>query len=83
VHRHIQKIQGPLSLGHAYYRNRRGFIVGFTKGGETSAAPSVRVSALGIFLLEFHAHITNTDRASGSMPIRVRFSERALSHPAL
>jgi hypothetical protein len=29
VHRHIQKIQGPLSLGHAHHRNRRGFIVGF------------------------------------------------------
>jgi predicted acylesterase/phospholipase RssA len=41
VHRHIQKIQGPLSLGHAHHRNRRGFIVGFAKGGETSAAPSV------------------------------------------
>jgi hypothetical protein len=24
VHRHIQKIQGPLSLGHAHHRNRRG-----------------------------------------------------------
>jgi hypothetical protein len=40
-HRHIQKIQGPLSLGHAHHRNRRGFIEGFAKGGETSAAPSV------------------------------------------
>jgi hypothetical protein len=25
VHRHIQKIQGPLSLGHAHHRNRRRF----------------------------------------------------------
>jgi hypothetical protein len=42
----IQKIQGPPPLGYAHRRNRRGFIVGFTKGGEISAAPSVLVSAL-------------------------------------
>ena len=71
VHRHIQKIQGPLSLGHAYYRNRRGFIVGFTKGGETSAAPSVRVSALDV---KFHRSSLRPGprklmaRASAAMP---------------
>jgi hypothetical protein len=27
VHRHVQKIQGPPSLGHAHHRNRQGFIV--------------------------------------------------------
>jgi hypothetical protein len=31
VHRHIQKIQGPLSLRHARHRNRGGFIVGSTR----------------------------------------------------
>jgi type I restriction enzyme, R subunit len=41
VHRHIHKIQGPLSLGTGRHRNRRGFIVDLTNGGETSAVPSV------------------------------------------
>jgi DNA repair protein RadD len=41
VHRHIHKIQGPLSLGAGRHRNRRGFIVDLTNGGETSAVPSV------------------------------------------
>jgi hypothetical protein len=35
------KDSGTTIPWHAHHRNRRGFIVGFTKGGEISAAPSV------------------------------------------